>query len=215
MRDETDKRSMVPSATPDPAMLMRDVMEGTLVGKTLPKERYKEIEAAFHDHASKEMLALAGAWHFRALTHPRWMAIIQTCLGFLEDPEYIRRLTADPDTLMKLCQLAADRDKEYVKFYTELLKAQQGGKGAGATPFNPKEIFNFFFGENAAVAVVPDQLKDPDQRRLTNDRITQAIAILKGEIPQAPISQKRLRDGPPEVHPSDQVIEVKPGERDR
>ncbi len=208
MRDETEKKSLVPDPTPDPAMLMRDVMEGTLVGRKLPKERYKEIEHAFHDHGSKEMLSLAGAWHFRALTHHRWMAIIQTTLGFLEDPEYIRRLTADPDTLMKLCQLATDRDKEYIKFYMDLLKEQRAGKGGGGTPFNPKEIFNFFFGENAAVAVVPESMKDPDQRRLSNDKIAQAIAVLKGEIPQAPISQARVKNGPPEVMPGDQVIDV-------
>ncbi len=208
MRDEIEQKSVVPDPTLDPAMLMRDMMEGTLIGRKLPKERYAEIDLALHDHGSKEMLALAGAWHFRALTHPRWMAILQTCLGFMDDPEYIRRLTADPDTLMKLCQLATDRDKEHIKFYMELLKSQQGGKGAGGTPFNPKEIFNFFFGENAAVAVIPESLKDPDKRRLSNDRITQAIAILRGEIPQAPIHSSRLKDGPPEVLPGDQVIDV-------
>ena len=204
--EHNEQRSMVPEPTPDPAMLMRDLMEGTLLGRKLPKERYAEIERSLHDHASKEMLALAGAWHFRACTHPRWMSILQTCLTHLEDPEYIKQLRADPDTLMKLAQLAADRDKDYIKFYMELLKSKQGGRGAGGTPFDPKQIFNFFFGEDAAVAVIPDSMKDGDERRLANEKIDKAIAVLKGDIPKAPVREPRLRDGPPAALPSERQI---------
>lgn len=197
------EEALVPTPSVDINSMVQRMVEAMFRDVCLDEQMQKAVEKALHDQKGKLQLMLAGVLMQKMMTHSSTVAGAEYGKHLMAQPEYIRRLSPDPEALRKHTESLHNMGKDDEAFFVQMLKNLLDGsaKGGGA-PFDPATQFNFLFAEGSTGMVgLPEMLQDRNKRRQFVERATMALSLLQGTIPEPPVKQERLRraGGKPEI----------------
>jgi hypothetical protein len=188
----TEERDIVPAPSAEAKTLMQQMYE-SLMSKTEMDTTLREtFERVVQNQKDSYQLMLAAAGAVMMEEQADLMSGAAFAKKIMSQPEYILRLAADPEAMRKHAETLHKMGRENLDFFMKDLKSKlDAAKTAGPTDAGSQ--FNFYFGEGSTAAILPDQLADRGKRKQFQERAALALALLKDEIPDAPVSGKRLR----------------------
>ncbi len=186
-----EQSEIVPAPSLEAKTLMQQMYE-SLMGKSEMDAALREtLERVVKNQKDSYQLMLAAAGTVIMEEQADLMAGAAFAKKIMSQPEYILQLRADPEAMRKHTETVHKMSRENLKFYQEELKSKlDQAKSTGPDAANQ---FNFYFGQGSTAAILPEHLADRKKRKQFQERAALALALLKDEIPDAPLSGKRLR----------------------
>lgn len=188
----TEEHELIPAPSAEAKTLMQQMYEALMNQKDMSDYLRATFERVVQNQKDSYQLMLAAAGAAMMEEQADLMSGAAFAKHIMSQPEYIMRLAADPEAMRKHAETLHKMGRDNLDFFQKDLKSKlDAAKAAG--PTDPATQFNFYFGEGSSAAILPDQLADRTKRKQFQERAALALALLKDEIPDAPVSGKRLR----------------------
>ena len=192
----TPEVESIPSPAPSTVNLIREIA-GYVVARNPISQGSKHLLAhAVNDYQDqiRMMLAVIGSHKMQRIANI--LAAVDLCQEKLTDPEYLKALSMYPDEFRRHYALLKEVEKSDLEFLRSQVSSDAEKEGFSR---DPRQQYNFFFGQATSKALLPVDLTI-EERRKTRAVIDELFALVSGpEKPKPPKSPDRVIDTTYEV----------------
>jgi len=158
---------------------------------TMTPENRRAFERALHDQIGKTMLHLSAVALHKQRRHAKLLGMADFVLNFASDPEYMKIMCSQPDTMVKFLSLIHKMEGDDTKFLHDLAVGAKKKEDMG---FDAEKALNLVIGlVGAAGNNLPPELQEPG--KLKNFRLIaqDLIDVLEGDpLPEKPEKSMRV-----------------------